>query len=92
MVGPWAWVGMTLPLHSVREPAEHAAAHTQVLCKETSGVQGDIWRQDPSGSDLSPVNSTCVTSWTPQSCRKCKGASELGKSDEKSVGKGPEQE
>lgn len=30
-------VGLTLPLHSVREPAERAAARSQVLCKETSG-------------------------------------------------------
>lgn len=31
------WVGLSLPLHSVRELSECAAACTQVLCKETSG-------------------------------------------------------
>lgn len=36
-VRPRVRVGLTLPLHSVRELAECAAACTQVLCKETSG-------------------------------------------------------
>lgn len=34
---PSVRVGLTLPLHSGREPAERAAARSQVLCKETSG-------------------------------------------------------
>ena len=36
-VRPRARVGLTLPLHSIRELAECAAACTQLLCKETSG-------------------------------------------------------